>query len=456
MKLKHIYKLLFFVFTIFTLSSCNNDSDTITQIDASADAQIYSFALAAKAYDAIDSLNYPILAKTSFSVDQDNRLVFNRDSLPFQTKLRNYAVTISYSSSATPSKVELIYADSVAEWNGSDSIDFSLYPKFKVTAANGTSNKEYTIDIRIRKVDPDLINWSKITLAIPSSVKEQKTLMTETDGFYTFSIDNDNQLYLHKTDAEVTKYKTKEVINGISASNIKLETITLLNGKFYAIDNLKNGYISTNGIDWTQKSSDVKSILGILPFTSADKDVLLVITTDGTKDSFTKTSDMENFEPIRELSTFESNGLSFSGFSSVTNYDRSNLNKNILTITSGKKADGSYSNLTWFAQVDESGDFRITSNQQHNRFTAKAGIVSFLYDDYLYVLTDNKLYKSMFADSWNLADDKEQPADMEKEASAQSVIVDNNNYIWIFGGVSDDGGTPVLDIWRGRINKFNP
>ncbi len=69
MKLKHINKLLFFVLAIITLSSCNSDSDTIS-LDASADAQIYSFALAAIADNAVDSVNYPILASTLFSIDQ--------------------------------------------------------------------------------------------------------------------------------------------------------------------------------------------------------------------------------------------------------------------------------------------------------------------------------------------------------------------------------------------------
>ena len=34
-----------------------------------------------------------------------------------------------------------------------------------------------------------------------------------------------------------------------------------------------------------------------------------------------------------------------------------------------------------------------------------------------------------------------------------SVITDLNNYIWIFGGVSETQ-TQIDDVWRGRINKF--
>jgi len=457
MKLKQITKFFFCVFLVITISSCNDDSTT-TSLDTSADAQIYSFKLAAKPDNAKDSVNYPILKNTLFSIDQLNRNVFNRDSLPYQTRLKKFAVTLSYSSSATPYKVELIYPDSVADWNGSDSVDFSTegYPRFKVTAANGTTVREYSIDLRIRKVDPDFLVWNKASFAIPSSVKMQKTLLTSNDGFYTFSIDKDNLLYLHKTDKEATKYETKQPITGLSASNILLESITQFNEEFYALDNLDNAYNSTDGIDWYQKNANVKAILGVLPSSSANKDSLLVIQNNGGIYSFAKSLDLVTLKTVRQLSTYELDNFSLSGFSSVTNYDRSNLNRNILTVTGGKKSDNNYSNLTWSIQVATDNEFRLISNQQHKVFTAKKGIVSFMYDGYLYALTDNDLYKSAFGYSWIKAPEKEQIGSGMISGSSQSVIVDESNRVWIFGGVSDSGDIPVLEVLTGRLNKLNP
>ena len=454
MKLKLINKLLLPMFAAFILGSCNDDSDNVTSIDYSADAQIYSFKLTAKPDNAIDTLNYPVLAKTLFSIDQLNRVIFNRDSLPYQTRLKKYSVAITYSS-ASPSKVELVYPDTVMEWNGTDSVDFAthLYPVFKVTAQSGYS-LEYTIDLKIRKVDPDLINWSKNTTSLPSTVRDQKTVMTN-DGFYTYSIDNDNQLYLRKTDEKVSSYEPKQGINGITASDILLESITYFKGELYALDKFNNAYNSSNGTDWYQKSANVKAILGVLPSSSEDKDVLLLLTENAGKYSLAKTMDMITVTPIRELTSFELNSFPLSGFSSTVNYDRNNLNKNILAITGGLKSDNNYSNLTWLIQTNSNGELRINSNQQHNRFQAKEGIVSFMYNDYLYVLTNNKFYKSNFADSWLLAPDKEQFEESMTSMHGQSVLIDNKNNIWIFGGIPDSGTTPFLEIWKGRINKLN-
>ncbi len=41
------------------------------------------------------------------------------------------------------------------------------------------------------------------------------------------------------------------------------------------------------------------------------------------------------------------------------------------------------------------------------------------------------------------------------KASNQSVIVDSDNYIWIFGGIPDSGTTPIVQVWKGRLNKLN-
>ena len=160
MKLKKFSYLLFFVtFLLIALSSCNDNTTTTTE-GGSADAQIYSFALSAIPVSSIDSVNYPIMAKTKFSIDQSKNLIYNIDSLPYKTKLKKFATTLTYSSYGI-AKLQLVYPDSIAEWNGTDSINYTLNPKIKVYAANGLDSREYTIDIRIHKIDPDTILWHK-------------------------------------------------------------------------------------------------------------------------------------------------------------------------------------------------------------------------------------------------------------------------------------------------------
>jgi len=469
MKLKQVFKLSFTVFLIFILASCSDSSD-YTQDSASSDAQIYGFKLTGKPITSIDTVNYPVMAKTKFAINQFSMLIYNPDSLPYKTNLRRFATTIAFNESGV-SKVQLLYDnDSVATWEStSDSIDYSLHPQFKITAADGYTTKTYTLDIRIHQVDPDLMIWENVTsqLKQPASIVTQKTLLRRDitgegssavtkEVFYTFSVDNDNKLYLHKAD-KGSAYAPKEAMTGLPQYDLfDLQSITLYNDKFYAIDTDRKGYSSSDGVAWEEKGSGIYNIIGVIPADKAENDSLLVITENAGEYSFAKTNDMETLNTVRVFNTSEKDKFPVSGFSSVTNFDRDNLNKNLLILTGGVNGAGSNQKLTWLVQVSNNNVLRLTTNQDHSVFSASKGIVNFMYDDHLYALTLNKLYKSIsFGYKWALVPESETLDSGVPKASAQSVIVDSSNYIWIFGG-KPDSGTPKNEVWRGRLNRLNP
>ncbi|MBK5720598.1 hypothetical protein JGH11_06910 [Dysgonomonas sp. Marseille-P4677] len=459
MKLKQITKLLFAIFIAYGLSSCNSDSTDYTTTSASSDAQIYSFKLSAKPYTKEDTVNYPVMAKTRFSIDQFKASIYNTDSLPYKTSLRNVYVSLGFGSSS-PSKLQVIYSqpDSIADWNGTDSVDFSRIPKIRVIPANGSTADaiEYSIDLRIHKVDPDTLVWEEIkALEQPATIKRQKTLLVDNKTFYTFSIDSDNKLYLHTADKS-TAYNSRVSINGLDAAKIKLESITYFNNHFYAVDSDKKAYVADkNGLNWSQKNENIINIVGVLPTTNPVNDVLLVVAEKSDGTYFARTSDMDNL--IYEESPVAGNvngDFPISDFTSVTNYDRNNINNCILAATGG--SDGN--NLTWSVQLDDNKALRIASNQKKDvPFKLKNGIVTFLYDGYLFALVENQFYKSAsYGSKWIVAPNKEILDSKIPKASKQSIIVDEDNYIWIFGGIKDVGGASVQFVWRGRLNKLNP
>lgn len=459
MKLKQISQLLFVFFLVAFLSSCNSDNNDYTSTSASADAQIYSFALKAKPYTKADTINFPVLAKTQFSIDQFKKLIYNSDSLPYNINLRKVAITLKFGASSV-SKLQLRYPkDSIVDWNGSDSVDVSASyahpPKIIVTAADGTSSWSYDLELRIHKIDPDSMIWTRMpntSSQQPSTVGRQKTIL-KGDKFYTFSIDTDNKLALYTASKSDLVWSSRTLITGLSASGIVLESITYFNDMFFAVDNTKKAYSSVDGESWTQKMSGVHSIVGVLP---AAADSLLVITEDAGKYVFAKTL---NFTaPLSVVKQLSNNLLSnevalefpSQGFSSSTDY----TNK-VLNITGGVDFNNNQKKLTWLLRADNNR-LELACNQPLNvPFEAKAGISSFFYDQYLYVLAQNQFYKTASAGyKWIKAPTKEDlPSGMPK-ASGQTIIVDNENYIWVFGGVSDSGATPVRQVWRARLNKL--
>lgn len=462
MNLQQTFKLSFIFLLVFIISSCGDSTD-YTSESASSDAQIYGFKVACKPITSVDTVNYPIMAKTKFAIDQFKGLIYNPDSLPYKTALSKFATTIAFSSYGV-SKVQLLYPkDSIATWEStSDSIDFSthLYPKLVITAADGYTSKTYNVDIRIHKVDPDLMVWEDVSEQVkqPTSINKQKTLLKD-DVFYTFSVDTDSKLYLHKAN-KGTAYNSKTALSGTlpAANKFDLQSITLLNGSFYAIDTDKKSYSSADGITWNKKSNTIYNIIGVLPSTEEAKDSLLVITENAGIYTFAKTIDMETLKPIRTFNAIEKERFPVSGFSATTNFDRNNLNKNLLILTGGVDSNNKNRNQTWLIQVADNNSIRLIVNDEHNAFSSTDGIVNFMYNSNLYVLTSNKLYKSIsFGSRWSLAPESETLAPEIPKASAQTVIVDEENYIWIFGGIpanSSDG--PIHKVWRGRLNKLNP
>lgn len=461
MKLKRAFRLSFTFFLVFLLAACNNDSDDYVQEESSKDAQIYAFTLKGKAMNAADSITYPILAKTKFAIDQASQLIYNPDSLPYKTRIDKFFAVMTFSSAGI-SQVQLLYPnDSVANWTTTDSLDFStrMYPQIRVTAPDAFTSLIYTIDLRVHQVNPDLLVWKNMTedLDQPTSIIEQKTLLID-DTFYTFSKNDDNKLYLYQAEKSES-YGSGESIKGLPVADINLNNIMTFNGKFFATDNQDNGYSSEDGIEWTKKDKKIIALLGVLPAPTQAGDSLLVVTENNGVYSFTKTLDLENFGTNTSLKFTDLHKEKFplSGFSSLTNYNRENLNQNILSVTGGKKEDGGLSKLTWNLQVAADNSIRVIANQDNPTFEAKEGIPTFFYNGYMYALVSNKLYKTdSFGYKWIEASEFEALDPTMPKGYGQSVVVDKDNYIWIFGGKSSSDSEPIHQVWRGRLNKLNP
>lgn len=461
MKLKQITKLLFAAFSVVILGSCNESNTTYIDESASANAQIYSLTLAAIPTTSLDTVNFKSLANTRFAIDQLRALIYNPDSLPYKTRLTKYLPTFKFDN---PSKIEVLYPkDSVVSWTSADSIDFSLHPQIRVIPANGNAanSRTYNIDIRIHKVDPDSLVWTNMTAShiLPNTTEEQKTLLIGS-MFYTFSIDYNNTFNLYTLDKSATAPNwTKSTTTGIPNS-VKLGSITYFNNTFYAVDASENSYVSTNGVSWSQKNSNIHSILGVLPSRTSSTDSLLLVVKDAGKYVFAKTFDMQNIFIVNKLSSdVDSNeipvGFPSEGFTSVTTYEKYNLNVNdLLAVTAGVDFNNKETNLTWSFR-EGTGRLEVVSNQSNNTFASVSGISTFVYNGYIYALTNNLFYTTTSLGAyWTKGSLKQVLYPEMPKASAQNVIVDEDNYIWIFGGVFDSNKAIVRQVWRGRINSL--
>lgn len=103
--------------------------------------------------DTLDCSNYP------FTIDQINRIITNKDSLPVGTYIDKVITNITYDAGVLAYKPKGSEHDTI--WTSTDSIDFTEPVEFKVYAYSGVEGKPYKVTINVHQQEPDTISWKK-------------------------------------------------------------------------------------------------------------------------------------------------------------------------------------------------------------------------------------------------------------------------------------------------------
>ncbi|MDR2843851.1 MAG: DUF6242 domain-containing protein, partial [Candidatus Symbiothrix sp.] len=113
MYLKNGLSILLVSLLFISVTSCLGDEEEIEKI-TSADAQITAFSLL---HDSI-----PALSKTVFTIDQANGLIFNHDSLPFETVLYD-SIKLQYTAgSELAMNIKVLYGETPVWRTSGDSV----------------------------------------------------------------------------------------------------------------------------------------------------------------------------------------------------------------------------------------------------------------------------------------------------------------------------------------------
>lgn len=182
MKIKFLPLLaVFFAATSIMTSCLDND---VEQITYTSETSITGFSLGtlnivrigkdkngldSPYVDTLDCSNYP------FTIDQINRTITNKDSLPVGTHIDKVITSITYDAGMlgyTPKG-----SDHDTIWTSTDSIDFTEPVEFKVYAYSGVEGKPYKVTINVHQQEPDTISWKKFDNSFSAgSLSEQKAV----------------------------------------------------------------------------------------------------------------------------------------------------------------------------------------------------------------------------------------------------------------------------------------
>lgn len=163
------------------VASCNDDSSEEIEYDDSAE-----YAVMVNSFNLVR--NDSVLANLDsvfFSIDLNNAVIYNADSLPKGTKVSRLPVNIGMSSVSTaeitmPGKNG---TDTIINYltNSTDSIDFSRGSvKLKLVSFNKEIERIYTIRVNVHNMAPDSLAWGETAMCtLPSSLsapESQKTV----------------------------------------------------------------------------------------------------------------------------------------------------------------------------------------------------------------------------------------------------------------------------------------
>ncbi|MDR0231894.1 MAG: DUF6242 domain-containing protein [Dysgonamonadaceae bacterium] len=426
------------VVLLSTFVSCLGGSDE-QEIVYSPDAQITSFSIK---NDSIDKE----LSTIKFSIDQIKGEIFNRDSARYGLVLTEKVIVTYYTASGSIAR-NVTNEDSVWVKSG-DSIDLRE-PIYLLSYAATGGTKKYVVKFNTRTVDPDSIWWQQVNSDLDFlGHPDTKTVMFN-GVLYCFTNypvsptwGYNNSTVLHISSDKGQSWGEPMYIS-LSLDPILSQMQQFGNELFVCSDfgKLYKANISDNFSIWTEVTSEypVKNIFGTV---AGIKVLALAVEKGGSIVS--ATFDGTNWKYGDKLS----DALPTQDFSSLS-YIRANVGR--LTIaggtvgTSWSTTDG----LSW-TRIGN-----LPSNMQ--------GTNTFLYDGKIYLLNGfaagNGYSRSVYTSidgtmTWQLAPAKTNIQSRGYMArTGASVVVDNDNIIYIIGGRS--AGIPVNDIWRGRLNSLN-
>lgn len=293
------------------LVSCNKDNEkaTTTESDynvySTTSTLVSSFSLKAntKILNNLDSVK--------FTIDQEQGVIYNADSLPRGTRINAMLVSLTTASSVYSKefivKNGTIQHDTTIVYNSSrsDSIDFSGDVTLRITSASRAQVRDYKVKINVHKQDVDTILWNverrRDLPNVSSSLNASKTVM-QGEIFLSLIDDNGTFVLNSNHDPMAGNWSKKELslpfspqVRSLAATQSALYMLDV-NGQLFKSEDL--------GTTWTDCNVAWQSIIGAY----GDK-VLGIVNDDGTfkHDEYPQPlafvpKEIEDEFPIQEMS----------------------------------------------------------------------------------------------------------------------------------------------------------
>lgn len=442
-------RTLIFIGFAAILCACNSSSSN-TPTTVSSDATVKSLTFTANS-------DYPTLSKTVFAVEDriDTGLIYNVDSIAYGVPVDS--VVPSFRFNATPGAAVIYTPTDTIALTGSDTIDFSVRPVLlHVIASDYVSDKWYRVEVNVHQVDPDLYVWEEVQQSVyDAEGTEQKMICHE--GQLKWFVNNgiQNRLFVSSNNG---KGWTENNITGLP-KNCRVRNILEAKGNLYYCQE-NSLYISKNGLTWTESSPCADKFRFVNMLCAFNDSVWSIVQreSDGIY-CFASSYEGDTWNLRGAIpSDFPISDYAVVCFESVTGRER------VMTV-GGYTATGEALNTRWNIERTPEGEYHwVNFSIEQPSFGALTGVSIIWYNNHFFMFgganADNELNAYPMLESvdegmhWSVPDSAHNCLpDSYKARTKQSVVVDDDNRIFIGGGQSR---TEIFsDVYSGRLNSVD-
>ncbi len=442
MRIKFLSVIVSFLIVSIAMSSCL-DSDDNTEY--SSDATVHAFGL-----DSVFGKHY------KFSIDQLNRLIYNKDSMPVGANVDSILGRIlvdtfdvtGWITAGSPTDTLFIMKDSVdlrpaVNKAGQSGMEFIAH------AADGTSSRKYYLDIRVHLQDPDSLVWKDMAtegnvFSNTITTKPQRSVILNSDLLvYT------SNTTVYKTSTEPYHYNWTQASISTLPSDAKLTSVINFQEKLYMATQSGDVYSSSNGITWDKMnglSNNIVALVATFPKNELGNisATLVGIQEDSQKKRyFCTTTDGLMWETKEAVTDgFPTENIYYTALTTANGVDK--------VVAVGMPQAVSKITTPWFSM---NGDGWAALSNASGSFCPGMENPSILYYGGMFYCFGGKLdaiYSSIAGIAWQKVEKKFLLPEKFKDKGSYSMTVDKNNFIWIVFG----GNNTKNEVWRGRLNRL--
>ena len=182
----------------------------------------------------VDTISY---ADVPFTIDQINRKIYNKDSLPKEVDVTKVLASISADNGA------IYYVNKNGKdslWTSADTLDFTNAVTFKVMAYSELQNKfvfgkHYTVKVNVHKLNPDSLVWKHFgdkMFAEGVTFAEQKAVYMN-EYLYVFGKTENDEIKVFKAHVLRGSLEEWNEITPTNTQNINIYSATAFNNDIY-------------------------------------------------------------------------------------------------------------------------------------------------------------------------------------------------------------------------------